>query len=155
VSNPLPVKVCKVCRRALERNVAAGTGEETWEHHQQDSLSGHKAVPVDAEGGNLLGRCDFCNADLFGEKWVLPVSDFVAGRNPINGKMQGYEGDWMACGTCAPLIDGNRWTTLIRRVQQSWEDDHGLPAPEDKKTGWNVLYRLLRRNIRGSIYKAE
>jgi hypothetical protein len=147
--------VCKVCKRALERNIAKGTGEETWEHHEQDSLSGHKAIPVEPEDGKLLGRCDFCNQDLVSEKWVLPVSDFLAGTSPTTGKMQGYEGDWMACGTCAPLIDGNQWNALLRRVQQLWEADHLVPAPEVKKTGWRVLYRLLRRNIRGSIYKAE
>jgi hypothetical protein len=147
--------VCKVCKRPLERNVAKGTGEETWEHHEQDSLSGHKAIPVKPEDGKVLGRCDFCNDDLVSEKWVLPVADFLAGRSPASGKMQGYEGDWMACGTCAPLIDGNQWNALIRRVQAAWEADHGLPAPPDKKTGWSVLYRLLRRNIRGALYKAE
>jgi hypothetical protein len=30
-----------------------------------------------------------------------------------------------------------------------------MPAPEDKKTGWAVLYRLLRRNIAGALRPAE
>jgi hypothetical protein len=147
--------VCKVCKRPLERNLAKDTLEETWEHHEQDSLSGHKAVPVEPEVGKVQGRCDFCNQDLGAEKFILPVSDFLAGRSPTTGKMQGYEGDWMACGTCAPLIDANQWTALLRRVQRSWEQDHGMPAPEDKKTGWAVLYRMLRRNIAGALRPAE
>jgi hypothetical protein len=147
--------VCQVCKRALERNVAKGTGEETWEHHEQDSLSGHKAVPVPSTTGNLQGRCDFCNQDLGSEFFILPVRDFLAGRNPVTGKMQGYEGDWMACGTCAPLLDGNQWTALLRRVQKCWEEDHGLPAPENKKTNWALLYRLLRRNITGALRKVD
>jgi hypothetical protein len=151
----MPPMVCKTCKRPLERHVQKGTGEETWEHHQQDSLAGHKPVPVSPEDGKIHGRCDFCNDDLVSEKFVLPVSDFIAGRNPINGKLQGYEGDWMACGICAGLIDSNQWSALIRRVQYRWEKDHGMPAPEDKKTGWSVLYRLLRRNITGSLRPAE
>jgi hypothetical protein len=147
--------VCKTCKRPLERNVARGTGEVTWEHHEQDSLSGHKAIPVDPEDGKVKGRCDFCNQDLGAEKFLLPVRDFIAGTNPITGKLQGYEGDWMACGTCAPLIDGNRWNVLLIRVQQCWEQDHGMDAPEDKKTGWRVLYRLLRRNITGALRPVE
>jgi hypothetical protein len=86
--------------------------------------------------------------------FVLPVADFLAGRNPVTGKMQGYEGDWMACATCAPLIDANQWNALLRRVQEAWEKDHGMDAPEDKKTGWRVLYRLLRRNITGALRPA-
>jgi hypothetical protein len=147
--------VCKVCGRALERHIAKGTGEESWNHHEQDSLSGHKPVPVPGDSGYLKGRCDFCNDDLGAEKFTLPVRDFIAGRNPVNGKMQGYEGDWMACGNCALLIDGNQWSALIRRVQFRWEKDHQMPAPEDKKTGWAHLYRLVRRNISGSLRPIE
>lgn len=155
MSEPLPAMVCTVCGRALERNVKKSTGEESWEHHKQDSLSGHKPVPVPGEVGNLKGRCDFCNEDLGSEKFTLPVRDFLAGRSPVTGAMQGYEGDWMACGFCAELIDGNRWTALQRHVQECWEKVHGLPAPEDKKTGWSVLFRMVRRNISGSLRPVE
>lgn len=150
-----PPLVCKTCKRPLERHVAAGTGEESWRHHEQDSLSGHKAIPVEPEDGKVHGRCDFCNQDLGAEKFVLPVADFVAGRHPVSGKMQGYEGDWMACGNCALLIDTNQWSALLRRVQHYWEQDHGMAAPPDKKTGWAHLYRLLRRNIIGALRPAE
>lgn len=150
-----PPKVCKECRRPLEFHIEAGTGETSWHHHNQDMLGGHKPIPVDAGESEVKGRCDFCNSDLAGEVWILPCHDFVAGRNPINGKMQGYAGEWSACGICAPMIDGNRWNRLLERVQEAWEADHGVPAPEDKRTGWAHLYRLLRRNISGSIHRAE
>lgn len=150
----LPAKVCKVCKRALAR-IVDGAGVESWDHYPQDSLSGHKAVPVEAEVGKLRGRCDFCNTDIGSELWILPVSDFLAGRHPVTGQMQGYEGDWSACAECAPLIDGNRWSALVRRVQQVWEEAHGVKAPPVTVTGWGQLYRLVRKNTRGSIYKVE
>ncbi|MDX3260770.1 hypothetical protein PV336_16235 [Streptomyces sp. MI02-2A] len=150
-----PAKVCRTCRRALERKVEAGTGAESWHHHNQDIMSGHKPIPVDADKVDMLGRCDFCNSDLGEEVWVLPCRDFIAGINPLTGQNQGYAGDWAACGTCAPLVDKNQWNALLRRVQKGWEDDHGIPAPEEKVTAWRVLYRLLRKNIKGAIYLSE
>jgi hypothetical protein len=152
---PVPPKVCKVCNRALAHITDQTSGEEHWDHFPQDSMSGHKAVPVDAETGKLRGRCDFCNSDLTDGIWVLPVADFQTGARDDQGRMQGYAGDWSACGGCAPLIDGNRWSALVRRVREVWEADHGIPAPPNKVTGWGHLYRLVRKNIRGAIYKAE
>ncbi len=154
-SGGAPPKVCKVCRRPLERKIEAGTGSESWHHHDQDMLSGHKPIPADADTVDVRSRCDFCNSDLGEEMWVLPCRDFIAGVHPVTGQNQGYAGDWSACGTCAPLIDKNQWNALLRRVQKGWEDDHGVPAPAEKVTGWRVLYRLLRKNISGSIYRAR
>ncbi|MFF1701255.1 hypothetical protein [Streptomyces sp. NPDC058252] len=153
-SETTPPKICQVCKRALAR-IEAKDGAESWDHFPQDSLSGHKAVPVDPAGGKLRGRCDFCNADLQEELWILPVADFLAGHNPETGRMQAYEGNWSACSECAPLIDGNRWSALVRRVGQVWEEQHGIPVPPNKVTGWGHLYRLVRKNIRGAIYRAE
>jgi hypothetical protein len=144
--------VCRTCKRALERMVPKD-GPEYWAHHQQDTLADHKADPVYPTEIGVKGRCDFCNQDLGDEKWVLPVRTFIAGRDPRSGRGQGFEGDWMACGICAPLIDGNRWSALLRRAQECWEIDHDMPAPEEKRTGWAHLYRLLRRNIIGSLHR--
>lgn len=148
-----PPMICKTCKRPLARDVS-DAGEETWVHHEQDSLSGHKAIPIDPEIGKVNGRCDFCNRDLGSEKFVLPVADFMAGRDLVTGKMQGYSGDWMACEICASLIEANQWTALLRRIQQLWEQSHGMAAPEPLKDGWRRLHRLLRRNIIGALRPA-
>jgi hypothetical protein len=150
-----PPKICKVCKRPLEFHIEKGTGETSWHHHNQDMLGGHKPIPVDAGESEVKGRCDFCNEEVTGDRWELPANDFVAGVNPLNGKMQGYAGAWSACAVCAQLVERNAWNRLLERVQETWEADHGIPAPEDKKTGWRVLYRLLRKNISGSLRKVE
>jgi hypothetical protein len=143
-------RACRVCRRALAHHIPPD-GPEFWDHYPSDSLQGHRAVPVDAEVGFLRGRCDFCTSDLGSEIWILPVADFLAGLDPTTGRMQGYQDDWSACGECASLIDGNRWSALVRRTQEVWETAHGIPAPPGKVTGWSHLYRLVRRHIRGSL----
>lgn len=145
--------VCRICKRALEHHIDK-SGAESWHHHEQDILAGHKPIPATQEEVDIIGRCDFCNQDLGAEKYILPARDFVAGVDPRSGRDIGYAGDWMACGTCAPLIDGNRWSALLRRVKACWEADHGVPAPEAKKVGWAHLYRLLRKNISGSLRRA-
>jgi hypothetical protein len=106
---------------------------------------------VDVGVGNLRGRCDFCTSDLGSEIWILPVSDFLAGVDPTTGKIQGYKDDWSACPECAELIDGNRWTALVRRTRQIWETAHGIAAPPARVTAWRHLYRLVRRHTRGSL----
>jgi hypothetical protein len=146
--------VCKICHRALAF-IKAKDGSESWEHFAQDSLVGHKAVPVNAKTGKLLGRCDFCNTDLETEIWFLPVSEFLAGIDPRTGRMQAYKDDWAACPDCAPLIDANQWSALARRTQTVWEAAHAVPAPQDRITGWRHLQRLVRRNISGSLYRVE
>jgi hypothetical protein len=147
--------VCQVCKRALAHITESESGAEHWDHFPQDAMSGHKAVPVAPENGKLRGRCDFCNSDLVGDIWILPVADFSTGDRDDKGRMQAYDGNWSACPECAVLIDSNRWSALVRRTREVWEADHGIPAPPIKITGWGRLHRLVRKNIRGSIRKAE
>jgi len=146
--------VCKVCHRPLACTVTPD-GSESWDHFDQDRLVGHKAVPVNAKTGKLIGRCDFCNSDLGTDIWFLPVSDFLAGVNPNNGRMQAYAGDWSACPGCAPLIERNQWNAVARRTQQVWEQRHGIPAPPNLITGWRHLHRMVRRNTQGALYRVE
>jgi hypothetical protein len=141
--------VCKECRRPLEKLEERGTGNLSWDHHEQDRLQGHKAVPVVADDNEVRGRCDFCNTDA--PAFVLPVHDFIAGKDPRTGKDQAFEGDWAACAACAELIERNAWTGLHRRVQECWEARHGIPEPALKKASRSHLWRLLRRNIAGSL----
>lgn len=143
-------KVCGICQRALAHHIPAGE-PEFWDHYPSDSLQGHRAVPVDVGTGKLRARCDFCTLDLGSDFWVLPVSDFLAGMDPTTGRIQGYRDDWSACEECAALIAGNRWSALVLRTQQVWEEAHGIAAPPAKVTGWGRLYRLVRRHIRGSL----
>jgi hypothetical protein len=145
----VPSVICKVCGRPLARVTQISTGDEVrWEHFEQDQLQGHKPVPVDPAEGKLRGRCDFCNAE--GPEYVLPVRDFTAGRRP-DGMMQAYYGNWAACSSCAQLIERNAWTSLMHRRVARWEEEHGIPAPPDKKAAWAHLWRLMRRHIAGSI----
>jgi hypothetical protein len=123
--------VCKECRRPLEKLEERGTGNLSWDHHEQDRLQGHKAVPVAPDDAEVRGRCDFCNTDA--PAFVLPVHDFIAGK------------------ACAELIERNAWTGLHRRVQECWEARHGIPEPALKKASRSHLWRLLRRNIAGSL----
>lgn len=140
-------KICKICRRVLETTTR--NGETVWAHHAQDSLTDHPATPVDPADFSPRGRCDFCNDD--GPSFVLPAREFIIGRDMERDADVGSHGDWSACTPCAVLIEGNRWSALVRRVKERWEAAHGVPQPDHLMTANTRLYRMLRSNITGSL----
>jgi NAD-dependent dihydropyrimidine dehydrogenase PreA subunit len=152
---PSETMVCKICHRALEFHRNAD-GAESWEHFEQDAMAGHKPVPVNSKTGKLLGRCDFCNADLETEIWFLPASDFHMATDPTTGKKHHSFGDWSACPGCASCIERNQWNALVRRQVEVWEQRHGgMTVPAVYVTAWKRMQRLLRANTTGTLYRVE
>jgi hypothetical protein len=60
--------------------------------------------------GNLpAAACDFCSFKDVSGGTAYGCKDFVAGST------SGSLGAWLACRTCAQLIERGRWSTLARR----------------------------------------
>lgn len=131
--------VCAECGRVLDHKTGVG-----FMHTVGDLNAGHKAVPIpQSEAQVVIGRCDFCYEDY--PAWVVPAREFEV----LSGHVS--TGDWAACETCAALIEGNRWSALVRRAQEGWESRHQQQMPEGLAASLPRLYRLLRKNITGSL----
>lgn len=140
-------RTCAVCARVLDAYEI--DGEVTWGHTLAGADDDHPAVPVEPDEVQTKYRCDFCNEDE--PKWVVPVRPFPVPDQP--GVMSGE--NWSACEGCGHLIELNQWTALLRRVAESWERRHGLPMLPEVKTGLSSVYRVLRKNITGSMRPVE
>jgi hypothetical protein len=77
--------------------------------------------------------CDFCSDPHIGRKFHC--EDFV--MDPMFDL--GSKGDWMACSTCAALIDAGAWDNLILRAV----DKLGTKYPQ-------MPHRILADAIRRS-----
>jgi hypothetical protein len=89
-----------------------------WEHTLQDQISaGHDPEPVRAAdtGGEVVGRCDFCNSP--GPEWVYPCASFSLDTS-------GFVGDWAACTKCHNDIEADRWDPIVRRNVRSATGHH-------------------------------
>lgn len=139
-------RVCIVCGRVLDFHERDG-----WIHSlatTDPEEIDHPPIPVLPEeaGEQMRPRCDFCYADF--PEWVLPARDFTA----IPGVSEST-GDWAACDLCAREIEKDRWNVLQRRVRASWEARHGV-MPDEVEQAQKRLYRLLRKNVTGSLRPA-
>lgn len=138
-------RVCIVCGRVLDYWDGRG-----WQHstasRDPDEID-HPPIPVSPEeaGEQLRARCDFCYADY--PEFVVPAKSFGTGIGESVG-------GWAACEACAGHIEADAWNRLMERVVASWEARHG-PMEESIRTGLNRLYRTLRKNITGSVRRAE
>jgi hypothetical protein len=110
--------VCRVCRRPLDLRQfdEPDTGiivDYQWEHTAQDRVNeDHKPDPVRLKdsGGEIVGRCDFCNEP--GPIWNYPCEDFDMAHN---GQHAGFIGDWAACNRCHLNITKNEWGRIAER----------------------------------------
>lgn len=110
------LRMCEVCHRVLSVLVEKD-GTITMVHSGQDTLAGvdHEPDPVPVDGRVRI-RCDFCNAETPQHAcWTLPTATFVELEIDDTTHMSG--GDFAACGTCAELIDADRWGLLVRRAR--------------------------------------
>lgn len=102
--------MCRVCRRPLDAITTSDPNAAMrWAHTLQDQLScDHDPEPVRAAdtGGEVVGRCDFCNAP--GPEWVYPCRNFSIDES-------GFVGDWAACSACRDDIDAGRWGHVVGR----------------------------------------
>lgn len=131
--------MCAECGRVLDHSSVAG-----FVHSIGDSNAGHKAIPVpQSEALMVVGRCDFCYVDH--PAWVVPAAEFEVLPGHVS------TGDWAACDACAALIEQNRWSGLVRRAQEGWEERHLQPMPDGVAASLPRLYRLLRKHITGSL----
>lgn len=141
MTSPVParVHVCRTCKRVLDEDSRLG-----FRHTVQDASTDHEADPVPyAEMFDVKGRCDFCNLDH--PDFVLPVRDYLVAPGHMN------QGDWAACTPCAALIERDQWSALIRRVVTLTLEHHPERDSREVEVGVNRVYRLLRKNIAGSL----
>ena len=136
------VTICRVCRNALDFHLSIDGVE--WLHTYGDVLDGvadHEPEPERAPEG-WRGKCDFCNAT---PDFKVPARTFemIAGHHS--------DGDWAACGPCAFLIERDRWGELLRRAAAGHEKRHGRTMGEAEQAMLKRLYRMLRKNITGSV----
>lgn len=131
--------VCGVCGRVLDHESGVG-----YIHSVRDRASAdHEVEPVrQSEALVVAGRCDFCYRDY--PEWVVPAAEFEV----LPGHLS--TGDWAACGGCAALVESNQWSALVRRAQVGWEARNG-PMPDQVLSSLPRLYRLLRKNIVGTL----
>jgi hypothetical protein len=141
---------CAVCHRVLDWMQRSDGSGGHWVHTAQDrSNQDHEPVwaPEDAQ---TEYRCDFCN--LNGPTFILPCSDF---RIPGPTKQHSV-GEWLACGTCAPMVSNGEWTDLTERaITVSPSLSVGIQLGELKRADvreWvTAMYRELRQHIIGPL----
>lgn len=135
--------VCGVCGHPLNYREIRG-GESRFEHALGEQMADHDPEPVpQSQAVVVADRCDFCYADH--PQWVVPARSFMLMAGHNSG------GDWAACDECAPLIERDQWSALARRAKEGWEERHGVPMPGPVADNLSRMYRLLRRNITGSL----
>jgi hypothetical protein len=139
-----PPIICQVCNRALDSYT--DLSGVTWQHTYGHIAEGvdHDPEPVEAPPG-WRGLCDFCSDQE--PVFRVPARDFRLPGQPMHMSHD----DWAACRVCGLLIDSNRWTNLAQRAATTWEDHHGKPLDDTAKTRLRALYRVLRKNITGSL----
>jgi hypothetical protein len=142
---PREPRVCAVCGRALDYyNSADPHVDSGWMHTMQDrEHEDHPAVPASLDEIEMVGRCDFCNADE--PHWVIPAKTFEV----LPGSMS--NGDWAACDACCELIATRRWESLIRRAASSTVYRDTTPQAM-VKASLASLYSRLKKNITGEPY---
>lgn len=154
-----PLVVCSVCGRVLSYDEA----ENRYTHNLQDQINeDHPPVAVHAsEMPTHNARCDFCNRDVAHEDiWTVPASDFqlpqvvgiTADGHADSTRPQMSIGDWAACRDCVNLVQRDRWTQLIKRVQET--SPSGRLSDGVQKAWLTALYRKLAVHIRAEPYRA-
>lgn len=141
--------VCAVCGYVLDEQDgqymhAAATGD-------LPHVADHPVVPVRAgevPGEHIRTQCDFCVEE--DPQWIVPARDFL---NP--GSLTGSRGSWAACDECAALIGRNDWNGVIRRALEGFHVRHGESMRPAEQTLLRAMYRQLRKNMTGSVYKIE
>lgn len=145
-----PRRVCAICGRTLATLRPDDGSETQYMHEIQDVPADHMAVPVEPGSLQDRPRCDFCNVDLGGEHYVLPVRSFEYGNMPA-----GSLGDWAACPDCARVLEQGRWSDLLRRGVAGWEQRHGGPMDPLMRESLRRMYGMVRRNVVGPVRNAS
>lgn len=153
-----PLVVCSVCGRVLSYDEA----ERRYAHNLQDQVNeDHPPIPAQAKDlPTHNARCDFCNIDVsHSDVWTVPASDFelprimgiTVGGGVESARPQMSIGDWAACLDCVRLIQRDRWSQLIKRVQETAPSG----TPSNVQKAWLVgLYRKLAVHIQAEPYPA-
>ena len=68
--------------------------------------------------------CDFCSEP----KWArrFRCSDFPMDQSPGFAPLRS-QGDWLACSTCASLIDAENWNGLLMRAVDKFSEKYFMP----------------------------
>lgn len=141
---------CGVCHRVLDWETDLDGSNGHWVHTWQDrAREDHKPEWV-PESIDTEYRCDFCN--LNDPTFVLPCSDF----HVPNSRNQNSVGEWLACGTCAPMISNDMWADLVERVVTTSPSltlaiALGEATRSNAREQITMMYRELRKNIQGPL----
>lgn len=143
-------RVCLICGRIVDYwDGPGGTGYRHSIASQDEAELDHPVVPVTTReaGDQLRERCDFCYADE--TTFLVPAKTFQLPGSPSVSVE-----DWAACELCGNEIEKNSWNGLFRRVLASWEYRLGPMSPATQ-TQLKAMYRALRKNMTGPIYRGQ
>lgn len=152
-------KVCAVCGYLLS---GFGKGplpspDDEWIHVQElVGEADHVAIPVDYDAVPINVKCDFCHQAVgFGQDWTVPATDFEMPMPP--GAPTGHVslGNWGACDECASLIRRKRWTQLINRALDAFQEGERRPVSpairQALRRHLTLAYSLLERHMTGPV----
>ncbi len=147
----MKARVCAVCAHVLEIRTDRRTGEVGWFHirAQIQGYEDHLAVPALPTEIQAEGVCDFCSAPR--PQWELPARDFQFPWNdlPVEDD-HASRGPWACCGSCAQLIEANKWEALYSQCRRAFIAKHG-PVHHRAWKEMLRLYELLRENVTGPV----
>lgn len=125
---------CTICDRRLNR-VRAPNGRVIGYQHAITPPDLHEPDPVaEADTGQAQLVCDFCNN--LDPVWEYPCAAF---RPTAMSNISQSISSWMACETCAEMVEHERWGRLIARVIATFEENQGS---FDQSLRHSVISRL-------------
>lgn len=137
----IPIKVCAVCARVLDRHTDLATGAVAYGHAGDGA--DHPAVPVDPDQVDQVDeRCDVCGTPH--PTWVQAAANFTYDATPGDGSL----GDWLLCGEDARLILRGDWPRLLRHAITAFAEQHE-PMDVVAQLAMADLYGQLRKHAVG------
>lgn len=91
--------------------------------------------------------CDFCSEQPVVKEY--PCRSFTMIGSSIN-KIPNLdsENSWMACQTCADLIDSNSWSGLLNRCMECFAEQEGKTYEPDKESFLRFSQAMLITKFR-------
>lgn len=152
MSDPAP-KICATCGGPLDFLEERDEPEGRYVHAREEfGQRTHVVLPVDpSEVSEISNRCDFCFADGT-MNWSVITHPFKTEHIVINDSgrpesyVQNYSSIWAACDDCADLIRRRRYSALVNRVLDAYQQREkftGGPARTILKSSLKHLYALV------------
>jgi hypothetical protein len=142
-----------VCARVLDW-VHTPDGQQGYTHAAEyfNRELDHVPVPADPELIAVEARCDFCYDHVTDGLMIVEAERFSL-RNPLDPSIvHDHSPLWLACTTCAALVQANRWGKLEKRVRDAHEairPSRSLSEAETRRWAVQTLYDALRPRVKG------